>query len=241
MVCYTPDVPPRTRISLFVALELCQRGCSASPATIRASSHEPSSRSGTRAGRHLASTYPATGEGQTSVMTEAPLNAWSVIGTFPTEEDCDAALLPKALLPKPDQTYCRRCWRFVFRPASICCYGVGSFSSLVGPTIRSASLVDDPEAARSVGLALPSTVGSWAASLLPAKPESENFRRSGGRTSGALGVNRLTGGFRAAARTNARRLWNLGPRALIVRDSGRRLVFDQGLCLTVVMERFSNR
>src|SRR5215467_5870939 len=102
MVCYTPDVPPRTRISLFVALELCQRGCSASPATIRASSHEPSSRSGTRAGRHLASTYPATGEGQTSVMTEAPLNAWSVIGTFPTEEDCDAALLPKALLPKPD-------------------------------------------------------------------------------------------------------------------------------------------
>jgi hypothetical protein len=44
-----PDVPPRTRISSLVALELHQRGCSASPATIRASSHEPSPRCRARA------------------------------------------------------------------------------------------------------------------------------------------------------------------------------------------------
>ena len=40
MVCYTPDVPPKTRISSFVALELHQRDCNASRATIRASNHE---------------------------------------------------------------------------------------------------------------------------------------------------------------------------------------------------------
>jgi hypothetical protein len=39
---------------------------------------------------------------QTKARTEAPLNQWSVIGTFPTEKECDNALHPKALLPKED-------------------------------------------------------------------------------------------------------------------------------------------
>jgi hypothetical protein len=82
-----------------------------------------------------------------SVITESPLNAWSVIGPFSTEEDCDAAFLPKALLPKPDPNGLPPMLAIWCRSASISCCGVGSVSSLMGPTIRSDSLVDHPEAA----------------------------------------------------------------------------------------------
>ena len=35
--------------------------------------------------------------GQVRAMTETPLSQWSTIGTFPTQNDCEAAFNPRPL------------------------------------------------------------------------------------------------------------------------------------------------